>query len=179
MSEIIKGKVVNVFPPKTSKTGKAYTNFSLKLSSSGEDVKCVTFNPFPNDCIWKEVEFEATYNDKYSQYVVKGGISIVEIDKTPVSSAPPSEPAPAPAKKRGRPAKAVTGAPVATPPADDLYAKALATVEKNLSHARAMLPESASTEAQVAVADMIGRTYVALAIERAKSGRFDQMQRNK
>jgi len=77
-------------------------DFTVKRLT-GETVKCNTFGKFDKDLIGATVEFDAEFSAKYSNYAVKGELTVSEGVETQTPEAATPTP-----KKRGRKPKATT-----------------------------------------------------------------------
>lgn len=175
---IIKKKLPDQHAPEGSGKKWVKRTFIVSQSNGEKDLFITTFNKFDNSFIGKEVELEAEHNPTYNSYMLKGDIQ----DRTPDDVADPvveegeaTTPKPK-AKAKPKKKEAPKVEEVVTP--DSVTADEL--VEANLLGGKALLErlgyKKYSVSELVSVADMLGRTKVALRIEAGKDRRMKEFK---
>ena len=187
----LEGTVLRKFPTEYidgrygKKVGK--TTFILK-GLDGTEHKVTKFGKIETELLGQDVRFEASYNSQYNNYTVQGEIETSElvgvgaqVDET-ASGVPTGVSAPTPAR-RGRAKKTVTNVqtPELVAPTQSPDPSASDLVRQNLVESVALLTSFGKGEPTlseiVTVADMIGRTRVALRIEAGKDSRMANFRR--
>lgn len=202
----LSGTVVRIFPPESgTSNGRQWVRNKFILKTlEGKDLYITKFGAFSREIVGKDVKFDSTqYNE--TNYTVQGEIEDAGdlVDATParvpVTAQPAIEaPATVAVRRRGRPSKTVEEAasavdqkvPELTHPVQEvaqnedvasLFNLAQEAVERNLKAADNLLIKLGRTTNSVAelvaLADCIGRTYVALTIEAGKNGRMANFRR--
>jgi hypothetical protein len=186
---VISGVVMRKLPTQWSeKNGKKFsrTVFIVKPYDGGKDLFVTKFGQFDTNLITKDIRVSCTkFND--TSYTVQGDIEVVEDAKTPA----PAVQAPAltgeaitpeaPTAKRGRPKKTDVVAQSTPEPRSTLVEASvdapsnnvLDIVALNITDAQTLITKlNLQNVSLLDLADMVGRTRVALRIEAGKDSRM-------
>lgn len=179
----LEGVVLRKFPTEfgTSVSGKRWSKNKFVLKNTeGRDIYISKFGAFDTKLLGQDVRFQASkFND--NNYTVQGEISTTKLEtispEVAQSNAPSVQSEAVSVPKRGRPAKVKEVAEVPVP-IESGSDEALQIVKANLLAARS-LAESLEIPVTnlIDLADMIGRTRVALRIEANKDRRMDSFRK--
>lgn len=163
---------------------KQVTDFEVKTTDGAK--KCAYWGVFETDMVNQAVSFNATYDQKYDQFTVKGKIMLTggTVSTPAPAVAPPAlqtaastmiPPAPIAAPEQAPAPQTLPSAPVQTQSnREDHRTEAEEAVFKNLQSAQVLAERFGSKtsrlEVLVPIADMVGRTQTAITLDLKKKG---------